>query len=40
VGVGGPLYGPELLAHGADVVVHDLAGIDVTPSPAMERPRP
>lgn len=34
VGVGPTRYVPELLAHGADVVVRDLAGIDVVPSPA------
>lgn len=39
VGVGETRHGRELLAHGADVVVPDLAGIDVAPSPAMERPR-
>jgi trehalose 6-phosphate phosphatase len=40
VGVGPARHRPELLAHGADVVVTDLAGIDVAPVPATERTRP
>lgn len=39
VGVGQAGHGLELLAHGADVVVRDLAGIDVAPL-ATERTRP
>jgi HAD superfamily hydrolase (TIGR01509 family) len=40
IGVGHSEHEQELLTHGADVVVRDLAGIDVAPAPAMERPRP
>ncbi len=40
VGVGPARHGPELLAHGAAVIVTDLAGIDVAPVPATERTRP
>jgi len=40
VGVDRAGHGPELLAHGAGVIVTDLAGVDVAPSPATERPRP
>jgi len=40
VGVDRAGHGPELLAHGADVIVADLAGVDVAPSPATEGPRP
>lgn len=38
VGVDRAGHGKELLAHGADVIVPDLAGVDVTPAPVMERP--
>jgi hypothetical protein len=33
-------HGQELMDHGADVVVPDLVGVEVTDSAAMERPRP
>lgn len=39
VGVDHAGHGPELLARGADVIVPDLAGVEVSPS-AMEGPRP
>jgi alpha,alpha-trehalase len=39
VGVDGAGHGQELLAHGADVIVADLAGVEVTPLPVMQRPR-
>jgi beta-phosphoglucomutase family hydrolase len=40
VGVDRAGHGPELLAHGADVIVTDLAGVQVAPLPVVERPRP
>lgn len=40
IGVDRAGHGPELLAHGADVIVRDLAGVDVTQPSAAERPRP
>lgn len=40
IGVDRAGHGPELLAHGADVTVTDLAGVDVAQSSAAERPRP
>ena len=40
IGVDRAGHGPELLAHGADVIVTDLAGVDVAQSSAAERPRP
>ena len=40
IGVDRAGHGPELLAHGADVTVTDLTGVDVAQSPAAERPRP
>jgi beta-phosphoglucomutase family hydrolase len=40
VGVDRAGHGQELLAHGADVIVPDLAGVEVEPLPMMERPRP
>jgi beta-phosphoglucomutase family hydrolase len=40
VGVDRAGHGQELMDHGADVVVPDLAGVEVTDSAAMERPRP
>jgi alpha,alpha-trehalase len=39
VGVDRGGHGQELLAHGADVIVPDLAGVEVAPLPVMERPR-
>lgn len=40
IGVDRAGHGPELLAHGAGVIVADLAGVDVAQSSAAERPRP
>jgi beta-phosphoglucomutase family hydrolase len=40
IGVDRAGHGTELLAHGADVIVTDLAGVDVAPSSATEGPRP
>jgi alpha,alpha-trehalase len=40
VGVDHAGHGQELLAHGADVIVADLAGVQVAPLPVMERPCP
>jgi beta-phosphoglucomutase family hydrolase len=40
VGVDHAGHEQELLAHGADVIVPDLASVDVEPSPVMGRPRP
>jgi len=40
VGVDRAGHGQELLAHGADVIVTDLTGVDVAPSPATERSLP
>jgi beta-phosphoglucomutase family hydrolase len=38
VGVDRAGHGPELLEHGADVIVRDLAGVDVAPARASEEP--
>ena len=38
VGVDRAGHGPELLEHGADVIVHDLAGVDVAPARTSEEP--
>jgi HAD superfamily hydrolase (TIGR01509 family) len=40
IGVDRAGHGPELLAHGANVIVTDLGGVDVAQSSAAERPRP
>jgi alpha,alpha-trehalase len=40
VGVDRGGHGQELLARGADVIVPDLAGVEVAPLPVMEGPRP
>jgi beta-phosphoglucomutase family hydrolase len=40
VGVDRAGHGQELRAHGADVIVPDLAGVDVAPLPVLEGPRP
>jgi len=40
IGVDRAGHGPELLAHGAGVIVTDLAGVDVAQPSAAERPRP
>ena len=39
VGVDRAGHGQELLDHGADVIVHDLAGVEVAPLSATEGPR-
>jgi len=39
IGVDRAGHGQELLDHGADVIVHDLAGVEVAPLSAMEGPR-
>jgi beta-phosphoglucomutase family hydrolase len=38
VGVDRAGHGPELLEHGADVIVRDLAGVDVAPARTSEEP--
>jgi len=40
VGVDRAGHGQDLLAHGADVIVADLAGVEVAPLPVVERPQP
>jgi HAD superfamily hydrolase (TIGR01509 family) len=40
VGVDRAGHGPELLEHGADVIVRDLAGVDVAPLRGSEEPLP
>jgi beta-phosphoglucomutase family hydrolase len=40
VGVDRAGHGPELLEHGADVIIRDLAGVDVTPARPSEEPPP
>lgn len=40
IGVDRAGHGAELLAHGADVIVTDLAGVDVAQPSAAQRPRP